>query len=85
MTLDRRFQIRPWTLGVAAAIALGSVPYGCASSPATSDPTHVRQLSAQRYGADPAEVDQALADRHSQSGGPIDGADKSPIGRRRRS
>jgi hypothetical protein len=54
-------------------------------SPATSDPAHVRHLSAQRYGAEPAEVDRALADRHSQSGGPVDGAHEAPIGRRRRS
>ncbi len=47
---------------------------------AISDPETVRRASAERYGADPAEIDAALAERHK-----IGGADERPVGRSRRS
>jgi hypothetical protein len=48
-------------------------------SPATSDPEALRARSAERYGADPAEVDAALAARHEQP------ESETPVGRTRRS
>jgi hypothetical protein len=46
---------------------------------ATSDPEMVRRTSAERYGADPATVDAALAGRHTAGG-----AGSTPVGRVRR-
>jgi hypothetical protein len=46
---------------------------------ATSDPEMVRRASAERYGADPAMVDAALAARHTSGG-----AGSTPVGRVRR-
>jgi hypothetical protein len=47
---------------------------------AISDAEMVRRFSAERYGADPAEVDAALAARHQ-----IDRSGERPVGRTRRS
>lgn len=54
--------------------------------PVTSDPDRLRRLSAERYGADPASVDRALAERHghtlgANAAGP---SDDVPVGRKRR-
>jgi hypothetical protein len=47
--------------------------------PVTSDPEMVRRASAERYGADPAIVDAALAARHAAGG-----TGSTPVGRVRR-
>jgi hypothetical protein len=54
--------------------------------PKTTDPAVVRQASAERYGRDLAEVDQALAERHGQASttGASEQVADAPIGRRRR-
>lgn len=52
-------------------------------SPATIDASSVRRASAERYGTDPALVDQALAERHRHATNPIE-PDDVEIGRRRR-
>ncbi len=52
--------------------------------PITSDPGLVRRVSAERYGTDPAAVDQALAERHSQSTDRHSIEAEPPVGRRRR-
>jgi hypothetical protein len=50
--------------------------------PVSSNPIAVRRESAERYGADPKLVDQALAERHHDRG--IGDGDDPPVGRRRR-
>jgi hypothetical protein len=51
--------------------------------PVISNPIAIRHASAERYGADPKLIDQALAERHHQHQGSADDED-APVGRRRR-
>jgi len=51
--------------------------------PLSSNPTAIRHASAQRYGADPKTVDEALATRHHQPQ-TTDSAGNALVGRRRR-
>ncbi len=78
---------------IAARIGLGP---GDVSPPVTgrtiapaepiSDPEAVRRESAERYGVDPKEVDEALLERHGLSDHPTAGIedDETPLRRRRR-
>jgi hypothetical protein len=78
---------------IAARIGLGP---GDVSPPVTgrtiapaepiSDPEAVRRESAERYGVDPKEVDEALLERHGLSDHPTAGieGDETPLRRRRR-
>ncbi len=52
--------------------------------PITSDANVVRRVSAERYGADPAAVDQALAERHGHRPDTHSTDADAPVGRRRR-
>lgn len=54
------------------------------SPPLVSNPTAIRHASAERYGADPKTVEQALSARHQHQTPPADESAEGAVGRRRR-
>jgi hypothetical protein len=75
---------------IVARIGLGAGEIAATASartlpptPATADAAEIRRLSAERYGADPAAVDEALTARHRPNNGTGASSD-APVGRVRR-